>query len=95
MYFKLTQNEILDIPNNILWFPIERSLNGDQIIWANSELNYETVSEDYQRMLNSCAITYLSSTDWYVTRQAETGKAIPEDILNKRQEAREAIDESI
>ena len=48
-----------------------------------------------QRNVNIISKEYLSSTDWYVTRQAETGNAIPEDILNKRQEAREAINESI
>jgi hypothetical protein len=34
---------------------------------------------------------YLYSTDWYVTRFAETGKAIPEEILLKRKQARETI----
>ena len=34
---------------------------------------------------------YLYSTDWYVTRFAETGKAIPEEIAIKRKEAREKI----
>jgi hypothetical protein len=32
---------------------------------------------------------YLNSTDWYVTRFMETGKAIPEEILFKRKQARE------
>jgi hypothetical protein len=36
---------------------------------------------------------YLDSTDWYVTRYAETGKAIPEDILAQRSAARERISE--
>ena len=34
---------------------------------------------------------YLNSTDWYVTRFAETGRAIPEEILVKRKQARETI----
>lgn len=36
---------------------------------------------------------YLDSTDWYVTRFAETGKVIPEDVLIKRDEARLKISE--
>jgi hypothetical protein len=36
---------------------------------------------------------YLKSTDWYATRLAETGKAIPEEILTKRANARQAISE--
>ncbi len=35
--------------------------------------------------------TYLTSTDWYATRLAETGKAIPEEILTARQAARDKI----
>jgi hypothetical protein len=34
---------------------------------------------------------YLASTDWYVTRMAETGKEIPIDIFDARQEARDKI----
>ena len=34
---------------------------------------------------------YLTSTDWYATRMAETGKAIPEDVITKRQAARDRI----
>lgn len=30
----------------------------------------------------------LKNTDWYVTRMMETGKPIPDDVLQKRQEAR-------
>lgn len=36
---------------------------------------------------------YLNETDWYVTRFAETGKPIPEDVLLKRNEARDRISE--
>lgn len=34
---------------------------------------------------------YLSSTDWYAIRFADTGTAIPEEIKQKRQEARDEI----
>lgn len=36
---------------------------------------------------------YLDDTDWYATRLAETGEAIPEDVKSKRQEARDKISE--
>lgn len=36
---------------------------------------------------------YLSSTDWYATRFAETGKAIPDEVITKRNAARERISE--
>lgn len=35
--------------------------------------------------------SYLSSTDWYAVRYAETGVAIPDEIKVKRQSAREEI----
>lgn len=36
---------------------------------------------------------YLASTDWYATRLAETGKAIPIEITIQRNAARERISE--
>lgn len=42
--------------------------------------------ESYQKTLS--AKKYLSETDWYVTRQAETGTPIPEEVLTKRAQAR-------
>lgn len=35
---------------------------------------------------------YLNDTDWYVTRFAETGVEIPEDVKDKRASARAEID---
>ena len=35
----------------------------------------------------------LAETDWYVVRFAETGKAIPEEVLAERQEKRQRINE--
>ena len=40
---------------------------------------------------NHKARKYLADTDWYVTRKAETGKAIPDDVLTKREEARAKV----
>lgn len=34
---------------------------------------------------------YLASTDWYVTRKMETKKAIPKDIVEKRDAARKVL----
>lgn len=34
---------------------------------------------------------YLDGTDWFTSRLAETGKAIPEEIVAERQKARERI----
>ena len=37
------------------------------------------------------AKVYLSETDWYVIREADSGKEMPGDIKTKRAEARETI----
>jgi len=34
---------------------------------------------------------YLNSTDWYAARLAETGQAIPADVLEQRQAARQLL----
>lgn len=37
-------------------------------------------------------VRLLQDTDWYVVRQLETGKAVPEDIARQRAEARRRVD---
>ena len=49
------------------------------------------IAANAQAKVNSESLAYLASTDWYVTRQAETGADIPQDILTARAEARVAI----
>tara|TARA_B100000902_G_scaffold398149_1_gene463953 strand:- start:17153 stop:17440 length:288 start_codon:yes stop_codon:yes gene_type:complete len=52
---------------------------------AEEIANNLVVADNYR------ARQYLAETDWYVTRKAETGKAIPDDILSKREEARAKV----
>lgn len=47
--------------------------------------------EEVQAQINQESLIYLNSTDWYVVRFAETGIAIPIEILTARQIARESI----
>ena len=44
-----------------------------------------------QEIINTDSLAYLSGTDWYVTRFAETGVAVPADITTARSDARAAI----
>lgn len=44
-----------------------------------------------QSKINEKALAYLKETDWYVTRFAEVGTVIPEDVLAERQASRDAI----
>lgn len=47
--------------------------------------------EEKRRIADQQARAYLASTDWYVTRLQETGKPIPQEILDARQAARDSI----
>lgn len=42
----------------------------------------------------AAAIAYLKETDWYVLRQVETGAPVPDEIKEKRLEARKALSDA-
>ena len=44
-----------------------------------------------QRRINMESLAYLASSDWYAIRLAETGEAIPADVLTARANARASI----
>lgn len=49
------------------------------------------IEKEKQERTNQEARAYLSQTDWYVIRLQETGESIPEDILQKRADARASV----
>jgi len=55
-----------------------------------SEHDADSAQADRQAEIATLS-TYLASTDWYAARLAETGKAIPTDIVTERQKARDRI----
>jgi hypothetical protein len=74
---------------------IQAAVFEDQQVEVNPD-GYEISIEDIsaqlaQAAINESALAYLASTDWYVTRFAETSLAIPQDILDARAAARAAI----
>lgn len=58
--------------------------------WSGSEwvLDQQALAAHEQAAAVAEAMAYLSSTDWYVIRQQETGKAVPAEVLERRQKAR-------
>ena len=66
-------------------YPIEDSdvPEAEKVIITEEQI---TAGEPVRRKIS--AIQYLKDTDWYATRYAEKGKAIPEDIAAKRTQAR-------
>lgn len=51
----------------------------------------EQIAQQNQAKTNAASLKYLADTDWYVTRFAETGVAVPQDVLDARAAARAAI----
>ena len=49
------------------------------------------VAQERQLKINTEGLAYLASTDWYVTRFAETAEPVPADVLAKRAAARISI----
>ncbi len=49
------------------------------------------IAANAQASINSESLEYLKSTDWYVTRHAETAVAVPADVTTARAAARAAI----
>lgn len=77
-----------------LYPQVVKTLGNDAFDIDGNKVEYDlqaVEAEAVQQQLNQESRDYLSSTDWYVIRQQETGVAIPQDILDARQAAREAI----
>lgn len=51
----------------------------------------EQIAQMLQAETNAKSLAYLAETDWMVTRFAEIGVVIPDDVKQKRQEARDSI----
>ena len=49
------------------------------------------IAANAQAETNATSQEYLASTDWYITRHAETGVAVPADVTTARAAARAAI----
>lgn len=98
---KYTENNTAIIDGNRTIPCDDANLDYRLIKYGNAALNisptlddveaYEPPIIDPQVQISADAHDYLTSTDWYVVRLAETSVAIPEDIRNARQIAREGI----
>ena len=65
-------------------YPIEN----EDVADISIVLTPEQIAEAEAMIARRQARQYLAETDWYATRYAETGKAIPDDIATKRAQAR-------
>ena len=51
----------------------------------------EEIAANAQAAINQESRSYLTSTDWYAIRESETGVAVPDDVIQARADAREAV----
>lgn len=57
---------------------------------TQAQLDEQKAREEQER-INNEARQYLRDTDWYVIREADTGEPMPQDVKDKRAEARGKI----
>ena len=62
-----------------------------QVVKDVQPIAEDSIEPTAEKLLSMHSQVYLAETDWYLTRKFETGVAVPQEILIKRQEAREAI----
>ena len=95
---------LLSLVPNAQYYPPYTDENGNEVEarWederpqpTDAEIETEItrlVTVESQDEINTTARDYLASTDWYITRQAETGTETPADVLTKRAEARASVE---
>lgn len=66
---------------------------GNEPVELVEALKVEAAQQELQAKLAE-AQAYLTSTDWYFARQADTGEEVPEEVKAKRAEARTFIQEN-
>ena len=85
-------NGTMSVPND----PANRDC-ADVLAWIAEgntpapEFTDAEIAANAQSLVNSESLEYLKSTDWYITRHAETGVAVPADVTTLRAAARAAI----
>ena len=85
-------NDTMSVPND----PANRDC-ADVLQWIAEgntpapEYTDAEIAANTQAETNATSQAYLDSTDWYITRHAETAVAVPADVTTARAAAREAI----
>ena len=87
-----TVNGTMSVPND----PANRDCQ-DVLAWIaegntpDSQFTDAEIAAKAQAETNATHQAYLDSTDWYVTRHAETAETVPADVTTLRAAARAAI----
>lgn len=79
--------------------PQELFVSWDGTDWRQSPFEWEDSLEDSKTYMisqtNSFAYGILSPTDWYVTREVETGLTVPANVTAWRQSIRDSATEKV
>ena len=85
-------NGTMSVPND----PANRHC-ADVLAWIaegntpDAQYTDAEIAANTQAETNATSQAYLDSTDWYITRHAETAVAVPDDVTTARAAARAAI----
>jgi len=85
-------NEAMSVPND----PANRDC-ADVLAWIAEgntpapEFTDAEIAANAQAVINGESLAYLAETDWYVTRESETGVLVPTSVSTARADARESI----
>jgi hypothetical protein len=83
---KLILGSFKSVPNDFIEYNEDNPMSDEALaLQAQAELDRVEAEKKAE------AQAYLNDTDWYVTRQAETGVEIPQEVLDKRAECREIL----
>ena len=90
---KVIPKEAIEVSYEIFWQTINENDGQWSLVKGKIvKLPFpEPTAEELQVRANATARDYLTSTDWYVTRFAETGVPIPADVAEARKLARESV----
>lgn len=105
-YIRSNERPLMSFDYDILTFTYElkqRTWNGQAIDLTAEEITevqtYINNIEVHDELNDAMSVIHnskkiLEGTDWYVIRQSETGKAIPDNIMEMRSKARDLINEA-
>jgi len=85
-------NGTMGVPND----PANRDC-ADVLAWIAEgntpapEFTDAEIAANAQAVINGESLAYLAETDWYVTRESETGVLVPTSVSTARADARESI----
>lgn len=94
------QGYAVDYGDGVIWSVSVDGCGYDKVLaWLSEgnipepEFTYEELAQQELNKKIAEALQYLADTAWYVERFADpsSGKAVPEDVLVKRAEAREIL----